>query len=45
MYYMHVHGVGTAAELARKIRPAIDLIARDPFAVTAATGSELATGR
>ena len=44
MYYMHVHGVGTPAELARKIRPAIDLIAKDPFGVTAATGSELATG-
>ena len=28
IYYMHVHGVGTAADLARKIRPAVDLIAR-----------------
>jgi hypothetical protein len=44
IYYMHVHGMGTAANLARQIRPAIDLIARDPFAVLAGTGSELAAG-
>jgi hypothetical protein len=31
MFYMHVHGLGTAAELARKMKPAIDLIGRDPF--------------
>jgi hypothetical protein len=41
IYYMHVHGVGTASELATKIRPAIDLIGRDPFAGAAATGTEL----
>ena len=28
MFYMHVHGHGTAAELARKLKPAIDLIGR-----------------
>jgi hypothetical protein len=28
MYYMHVHGHGTAAELARKLKPAIDLIGK-----------------
>ena len=28
MSYMHVHGHGTAAELARKLKPAIDLIGR-----------------
>jgi hypothetical protein len=44
IYYMHVHGMGAAADLAKKIRPAIDLIARDPFAVISGTGSELATG-
>ncbi len=26
MFYMHVHGTGTAADLARRIKPAIDLI-------------------
>ena len=44
VYYMHVHGMGTAADLARKIRPAVDLIGRDPFAVLAGTGSELPPG-
>jgi hypothetical protein len=44
IYYMHVHGIGTAADLAKRIRSAIDLIARDPFAVLAGTGSELAAG-
>src|SRR5438477_2717655 len=28
MYYMHVHGHGTAMDLARKVKPAIDLIGR-----------------
>jgi hypothetical protein len=28
MFYMHVHGHGTAAELARKLKPAIDLIGK-----------------
>jgi hypothetical protein len=44
MYYMHVHGVGAAADLARKIKPAIDLIGRDPFAAQAGTGSDLPGG-
>ena len=44
VYYMHVHGMGKAAELATKIRPAVDLIARDPFAVLAGTGAELPAG-
>lgn len=26
MFYMHVHGMGTAAELTRRVKPAIDLI-------------------
>jgi hypothetical protein len=29
MFYMHVHGHGTPAELARKVKPAIDLIGRN----------------
>lgn len=28
MFFMHVHGHGTAAELARKLKPAIDLIGK-----------------
>ena len=44
MYYMHVHGMGAAADLARMIKPAIDLIGRDPFAVQAGTGTELPAG-
>ena len=44
VYYMHIHGMGTAADLARKIRPAVDLVARDPFAVMAGTGTELPAG-
>ena len=28
MFYMHVHGHGTAADLARKVKPALDLIGR-----------------
>lgn len=44
VFYMHVHGMGTASELATKIRPAIDLIGRDPFAVQAGSGSDLPAG-
>ncbi len=29
MYYMHVHGMGTAAQLATKIKPALDLIGKN----------------
>ena len=28
VFYMHVHGHGTAAELAKKVKPAVDLIGR-----------------
>jgi hypothetical protein len=44
IYYMHVHGVGMAADLSRKLRPAIDLIAKDPFASPAAAGTDLPAG-
>jgi len=42
MFYMHVHGHGTAAELAQKLKPAIDLIgtggsAAPPAAAAAST--------
>src|SRR6266853_2531962 len=29
MFYMHVHGHGTPAELARKVKPALDLIGKN----------------
>src|SRR5215472_14042799 len=29
MFYMHVHGHGTPAELARKVKPAVDLIGKN----------------
>ena len=42
IFYMHVHGHGTGAELARKVKPAIDLIgkgANRPAAPPAAAGA------
>jgi hypothetical protein len=37
MFYMHVHGHGTPAELARRVKPALDLIGRNtPKAATVA---------
>jgi Domain of Unknown Function (DUF1259) len=36
MFYMHVHGHGPAAELARKLKPAIDLIAKSAAGSTPA---------
>jgi hypothetical protein len=36
MYYMHVHGHGAAMDLARKVKPAIDLIGRTSGAAAAA---------
>src|SRR3954470_12605811 len=32
IYYMHVHGHGSAADLARKVKPALDLIGKRPGA-------------
>jgi Domain of Unknown Function (DUF1259) len=37
MFYMHVHGHGTAADLARKVKPAIDLIGRPAGGAAART--------
>src|SRR5262245_58115272 len=34
MFYMHVHGHGAAAELARKLKPAIDLIGKSASGAT-----------
>src|ERR1051325_10422021 len=42
MFYMHVHGHGSPSELARKVKPALDLIGKNastpPAAPAAATG-------
>ncbi|MBW8865941.1 MAG: DUF1259 domain-containing protein [Acidobacteria bacterium] len=37
MFYMHVHGHGTAADLAKKLKPAIDLIGKPAPASSPAT--------
>src|SRR5881296_3089893 len=37
MFYMHVHGHGTPADLARKVKPAIDLIGRNAQPPAAST--------
>lgn len=42
IFYMHVHGMGTAAELARRIKPAIDLIDQSMKRATPTTAA--ATG-
>ena len=39
VYYMHVHGMGKATELAKQVKPALDLIGH----VTAATVAPMAT--
>jgi hypothetical protein len=39
MFYMHVHGHGTPAELARKVKPALDLIGKNTQRPPAATGA------
>lgn len=44
IFYMHVHGMGTASDLASKIKPAIDLIGKDSASAPKGTGTPLATG-
>ena len=47
MFYMHVHGHGNAAELARKVKPALDLIGKGstrPAAPAAAPAAAAAPG-
>ena len=41
MFYMHVHGHGSAADLARRIKPAIDLIGKDRSAVPQTSTNQL----
>ena len=45
MFYMHVHGRGSPAELARKVKPALDLIGKNgrPAAPAAVPGSPAPT--
>jgi len=50
MFYMHVHGHGTPADLARKVKPALDLIGNTsrssaPAAAAAPSGTTLDTGK
>jgi hypothetical protein len=46
MFYMHVHGHGTAADLARRIKPALDLIGKTAVRpdATPATASTVVAG-
>jgi hypothetical protein len=47
MFYMHVHGMGSTADLTRRVKPAIDLIdqaaKRAPQSATAATAASSST--
>jgi hypothetical protein len=43
MFYMHVHGHGSPAELARKVKPALDLIGKGPNRSTAPAAAPAAT--
>lgn len=43
MFFMHVHGHGTPAELARRIKPALDLIPKHASASAGASGPNLDT--
>jgi len=46
MYYMHVHGHGKAADLARKVKPAIDLIGKgSPPAPAASSAPAIDTAK
>ena len=43
IYYMHVHGHGSAADLARKVKPALDLIGKKPAAAAASAPAPAAS--
>lgn len=46
MYYMHVHGHGAASDLARKLKPALDLIGKSgPRSTTPNAGAPAATAK
>jgi hypothetical protein len=42
MYYMHVHGHGAAGDLARKLKPALDLIGKNAARSTTPAAATLA---
>ncbi|HTK29209.1 MAG TPA: DUF1259 domain-containing protein [Vicinamibacterales bacterium] len=44
MFFMHVHGHGTAADLARQLKPALDLIGKKAPASTSAPAAQAAQG-
>ena len=44
MYYLHVHGMGTAAQLATKIKPALDLIGKNLGTLAMGQGAPLPGG-
>lgn len=45
MFYMHVHGHGSAAELARKLKPAVDLIGKQASSPPAAASAPAAAAQ
>jgi hypothetical protein len=51
MYYMHVHGMGKPMDLARKVKPALDLIGKDtnrspaPAAPASSSGEKIDTAK
>jgi hypothetical protein len=44
IFYMHVHGIGSAAQLAARIKPAVDLIGKNAARAVKGTGAALPTG-
>jgi hypothetical protein len=44
IFYMHVHGIGSASDLATKIKPAIDLIGKATPSIAKGTGTALPSG-
>jgi hypothetical protein len=44
LYYMHVHGHGTASDLAMKVKPALALIGAHPPAASASSAGRAITG-
>jgi hypothetical protein len=45
IFYMHVHGHGTAADLATRVKPALALIGIPPAAATATSGGRAIEGK
>jgi hypothetical protein len=43
VYFMHVHGIGKAADLARRIKPGLDLIGHAPAAASPGNSASTAT--